>query len=134
MVSSVHCTQAEFAKGRKRSRRKAMSQRNGQKARSNRQRKARLNQRDRIREFRAVTGQPSERISRPRNLTENSISVSEGEGGAGEDPRRRTSLIDPRSPSCAMQITATLKRQSHESSPFVRVELYTRSHHNGRME
>jgi len=52
-----------------------MSQRNGQKARSHIQRKARLRQRERIREFRAVVqAQPSQRITTPRRLKEDSIS------------------------------------------------------------
>jgi hypothetical protein len=61
-----------------------MSQRNGDKARSNRQRKAKMHKRDRIRDFRKTTEERvSKAIGRPNSGgTEERIAVWENEGGS----------------------------------------------------
>jgi hypothetical protein len=68
-----------------------MSQRNGDKARSNRQRKAKMHQRGRIRELRMTTEQrASKTIGRPSSgRTEERISVWEDEGGSVKETPER---------------------------------------------
>ena len=73
-----------------------MSQRNGDKARSNRQRKAKMHKRDRIRDFRKTTEQRlSKAIGRPNSGgTEERIAVWENEGGSVKKTRGMTGTFN----------------------------------------
>jgi hypothetical protein len=73
-----------------------MSQRDGDKARSNRQRKAKMHQRDRIRGFRKTTKQGvSKSIGRPNaSGTEERIAVWENEGGSVKKARGLTGTVN----------------------------------------
>jgi len=66
-------------------------ERNGDKARSNRQRKAKMHQRRRIREFRKTTEQHASKGIGRRNsgCTEERIAVWEDEGGSVKETRKR---------------------------------------------